>query len=411
MIILNLKKVLPFFITVIVFVCALSVNSIFKPDTVLKVNKNENINSNYSTSDYIPLNTEEMRGVWITYMELSMENEQDKSEVSFKNKFEDIAKNCVGLGFNTLIVQVHPFGDAIYNSSIFPWSHILTGTQGKDPGYDALEIICVICEKYGLKIHAWINPYRITLNDTPANLSDENPYKKDTSIGIKTESGIILDPSNEKAQQLICEGVKEIVTNYPIDGIQFDDYFYPTDISDKDQDEYVKYVNSTNKKNCMDIEDWRKSNINILICNVYRTIHNINNNILFGISPQGNLNNNDDLYADVKSWCSCKGFVDYICPQIYFSLENPTLSFEDCLNSWKSLEYDESVELYIGLAGYKACTDNDENTWQNSDNILSKEYNMINSIDSIDGFMLYSYSSLIDNNKISEIQNLRNSLL
>ena len=413
---MNLKKVLPLIISVIIFISTIAVSSGKNQDFAVNTDNKQNIaveskENNVATIDNVPLNTEEMRGIWITYMELSMENEQDKSETAFRDKFEEIAMNSRGLGFNTLIVQVRPFGDALYRSSFFPWSHILTGTQGKDPGYDALEIICEICKMYELKIHAWINPYRVTLNNTPAELSNDHPYIKDKSIGIETESGIILDPSDEKARQLICNGVEEIVKNYPVDGIQFDDYFYPTDIANKDQAEYEQYVTTIGNDNCMTIDNWRKSNVNLLICDVYRTIHSTKENVVFGVSPQGNINNNEELYADVKSWSTCKGFVDYICPQIYFSLENPALTFEDCLESWTSLEYDESVDLYVGLAGYKACTDDDEGTWQDDDDILAQEYDIIKNEDTTGGFMLYSYSSLVDENSLPEMQNLRNILL
>ncbi|MBQ1436451.1 MAG: family 10 glycosylhydrolase, partial [Ruminococcus sp.] len=110
---------------------------------------------------------DDMRGVWITYMDLSMEYESDKSEAAFRKKIEAIAADCKEFGFNTLIVQVRPFCDAIYPSKLFPASHILSGEQGKSAGYDALKIICEICKKLDLKIHAWVNPYRVTANETP----------------------------------------------------------------------------------------------------------------------------------------------------------------------------------------------------------------------------------------------------
>lgn len=417
MIILNFKKVIPLVISIVVLICVIAFsaknteNITIKTDSKQTVSESKTTENGNATIDSVPLNTEEMRGVWITYMELSMVNEQNKSETAFRDKFDEIAKNCRGYGFNTLIVQVRPFGDALYKSSYYPWSHILTGTQGEDPGYDALEIMCEICNEYGLKIHAWINPYRVTLNETPSELSSDNPYIKNKSLGIETESGIILDPSDDDARTLITDGVEEIVKNYDVDGIQFDDYFYPTDIENNDESEYKAYVSSVAEENCMVIDEWRKTNVNMLICEVYRRIHSIKNDVMFGISPQGNISNNDKLYADVKSWSTCKGFVDYICPQIYFSLENPALTFEDCLESWSSLEYDESVDLYVGLAGYKACTDDDEGTWQDDDDILAQEYDIIKNEDTTGGFMLYSYSSLIDENSLPEMQNLQNILL
>ena len=351
-----------------------------------------------------------MRGVWISYIELSMEKESDKSEEAFRKKFDKIAENSKGYGLNTLIVQVRPYGDALYKSEYYAWSHILTGTQGKNPGYDPLKIMGEISRKYGMQIHAWVNPYRITLNETPGELSDDNPYVKNKNLGLTTGSGIILDPSNKKARELITKGVVEIVKNYDIDGIQFDDYFYPEDIGDCDSKSYESYISEIGEKNSMNLDNWRLANVNMLICETYRAIHSESNYVVFGISPQGNIDNNKKLYADVQSWCNCRGFVDYICPQIYFSTENPALTFENALESWSTLDYDENVKLYVGLAGYKAGSDDDEGTWAESSSILAAEYKILKSNEKAEGFMIYSYNSLISDDSREEMQNLRNLL-
>lgn len=366
--------------------------------------------SSKATAD-TPESDEEMRGVWVSYMELSMENESSKTQKAFEDKFTEIVQKCRESGFNTLIVQVRPFCDALYKSSYFPWSHILTGTQGENPQYDALQIMCDICKENNLKIHAWINPYRVSSNETPKKLSDNNPYIKNSEIGIKTDNGIFLDPSNETAQQLISDGVKEIAENYDVDGIQFDDYFYPTEDESFDKKQYEAYIEKYGKENSMSLDNWRMQNVNTLICKVYRTIKSVDSSVEFGISPQGNIGNNDGLYADVKSWCTCKGFADYICPQIYFSLENPALTFEDCLNSWTSLDFGENVKLYVGLGGYKAGNgEYDEETWLLSDSILADEYDILRNNKSVRGFMLYSYSCLEDDTAKKEINNLINAL-
>jgi uncharacterized lipoprotein YddW (UPF0748 family) len=261
-----------------------------------------------------------------------------------------------------------------------------------------------------MKIHAWINPYRIRNNETPLHLADNNPYICNKNICKETNNGIFLDPSNPEARKLIINGVEEIVKNYDIDGIQFDDYFYPTTDADFDQKEYSDYVESIGIENSMTLENWRKANVNTLICDTYRAIHNIKDNVDFGISPQGNLDNNEILYADVKSWCACKGFIDYICPQIYFSLDNPTLTFEDCLKDWINLEFYENVKLYIGIAGYKAGTKDDEMTWLNQNDILSQEYKLVNKHKKAAGIMLYSYQSLLNKESFEEIKNLKKIL-
>lgn len=406
------KKIVPIIVSVIAMLSVICISSFIREKPPKKQNDINNIAalSSKATAD-TPESDEEMRGVWVSYMELSMENESSKTQKAFEDKFTEIAQKCRESGFNTLIVQVRPFCDALYKSSYFPWSHILTGTQGENPQYDALQIMCDICKENNLKIHAWINPYRVSSNETPKKLSDNNPYIKNSEIGIKTDNGIFLDPSNETAQQLICDGVKEIAENYDVDGIQFDDYFYPTEDESFDKKQYEAYIEKYGKENSMSLDNWRMQNVNTLICKVYRTIKSVDSSVEFGISPQGNIGNNDGLYADVKSWCICKGFADYICPQIYFSLENPALTFEDCLDSWTSLDFDENVKLYVGLGGYKAGNgEYDEETWLLSDSILADEYDILRNNKSVRGFMLYSYNSLEDDTAKKEINNLINAL-
>lgn len=406
------KKIVPIIVSVIAMLSVICISSFTREKPPKKQNDINNIAalSSKATAD-TPESDEEMRGVWVSYMELSMENESSKTQKAFEDKYTEIAQKCCESGFNTLIVQVRPFCDALYKSSYFPWSHILTGTQGENPQYDALQIMCDICKENNLKIHAWINPYRVSSNETPKKLSDNNPYIKNSEIGIKTDNGIFLDPSNETAQQLVCDGVKEIAENYDVDGIQFDDYFYPTEDESFDKKQYEAYIEKYGKENSMSLDNWRMQNVNTLICKVYRTIKSVDSSVEFGISPQGNIGNNDGLYADVKSWCTCKGFADYICPQIYFSLENPALTFEDCLDSWTSLDFDENVKLYVGLGGYKAGNgEYDEKTWLLSDSILADEYDILRNNKSVRGFMLYSYSCLEDDTAKKEINNLINAL-
>lgn len=404
------KQLAPILIVLSVLICIVAVAS-YK-------GQNSNTNSsNQSTNDTVNVfsvkqnthNNEEMRGVWVSYMELTMENEKDKSQKRFTEKFEEIAENCKNLGYNTLVVQVRPFCDALYKSDYFPWSHILTGEQGKNPNYDPLKIICDVCREKNLNIHAWINPYRISTQNSPSELSENNPYVKDSSVGFKTQSGTYLDPSNENARRLIIDGIEEIVSNYDIDAIQFDDYFYPADMGSEEDTQYKEYINGCENES-MTLEEWRKANVNLLISEVYLRIHSIKNNVEFGISPQGNINNNDKLFADVQLWCTTKGYIDYICPQIYFSLDNPALTFEDSLQSWCELEFASNVNLYVGLAGYKAGTDDDEGTWLNDDNILAQEYNIICENEKTSGLMMYSYASLFSDDGKKEMENFYNEL-
>ena len=161
----------------------------------------------------------------------------DRSYKSFKRKFKNIANKAKEKKFNTLIVQVRPFSDALYESSYYPYSHIISGAQGKNPGYDPLKYMCAYSHKLGLKIHAWINPYRVR-STSDLKLSANNPYKNNKNLGVKVDDGIYYNPALSGVRKLIENGIKEIINNYDVDGIQFDDYFYPTSKKSFDEEQY-----------------------------------------------------------------------------------------------------------------------------------------------------------------------------
>ena len=137
----------------------------------------------------------------------------------------------------------------------------------------------------------------------------------------------------------------------------------------------------------------------------YQAVHQTKQNVMFGISPQGNLGNNEGLYADVRKWCKEQGYIDYICPQIYFSLDNPALTFEDGLSDWLSTEKHDDLSLYIGIPAYKAGTDADGGTWLDNDEILKTEVGISREVKA-DGFILYSYDSFHNDDNAQEVQNV-----
>ncbi len=388
------KRYVPFIISIVLLILSIMVVGEKTPQV-----------SRTNTASYDEV-TDDMKGIWISYITLDMQN-SDKSEQAFTDKINEIIKTTKNCGFNTIVVQVTPFCDALYKSSYYPWSHILTGTQGEGPGYDPLEIICDMCKDENISVHAWINPYRVKSEQTPVKLSDTNPYAKDNSIGFNHNGCIYLDPSSEKAQKLIVNGVTEIVINYDVDGIQFDDYFYPEGSDEVDDDTYKKYKDNT--ENPLSKELWRAQNVNNLVKQVYNAVHKNSNDVVFGISPQGNLSNNMALGADVKTWCEKEGYIDYICPQIYFSLDNPALTFEESVSQWQSLSLHKNLKVYAGLAGYKGGTDEDEGTWLDNNDILKTEIEIAQN-SGLDGIMLYSYESFSTKENEAEIKNVVNYL-
>lgn len=142
-----------------------------------------------------------------------------------------------------------------------------------------------------------------------------------------------------------------------------------------------------------------------MVSMAYQAAHEANNDILFGISPQGNLKNNKGLYADVAKWCEKEGYIDFICPQIYFSLDNPALTFENSLNEWLKLKKHAQLKLFIGLSGYKAGTNADSGTWIDNDDILETEIRILRQ-NKLDGFLLYSYDSFHNEDNQPEIENV-----
>ncbi len=345
--------------------------------------------------------SEEVRAVWIPFMTLDM-GDTDRSEKAFKEKIDTIMDNCVAKKFNTVFVHVRPFGDAIYPSKYYPWSHIISGTQGQDPHYDPLEYIVQAAHERNLKIHAWVNPLRVRYNKTPSVLSEDNPYNvwKNDDITtnddyiIEYENGIYYNPAYPEVRKYIINGISEIVENYAVDGIHFDDYFYPTENADFDQTAYDNYCSSVDDTaEPLTLSEWRKSNINTLIAGVYSAVHAIRNDIVFGISPQGNIENDELMCADVTQWCRVQGYIDYICPQIYVSSTHPILPFGDTAARWRSVVTYKGIQLYGGIGVYKVGTDADSGTWLTNDNELQTQVELLQEYD-FDGFALYSYDYL-----------------
>lgn len=350
--------------------------------------------------------SEELRAVWVPCMSLTGISE---SEEKFREEFSKIADNSANLGMNALVVHVRPFCDALYKSSYYPWSHILTGEQGKDPGFDPLEIMLEICHERNMEFHAWINPLRVSNSDTLKTFSEDNPYMIWTSAEetkdyiMYFEKGIYLNPAYEEVRKYIISGVREIIENYEVDGIHFDDYFYPANSDGIDEKAYNYYV--SNVSSDITLHDFRKQNINALIAGVYKAIKEKNKNISFGISPQGNIHNNYLFSADIESWGAVSGYVDYLCPQMYVSLEHPSLPFEETLSVWRDMVSNEDVKLYVGLGVYKAGTDADGGTWQNRDDVLATQLTIGRNL-KYDGVMFYSYDYLFKEETKEEIENV-----
>ncbi len=358
-------------------------------------------NSDKQTSDL-----SEMRALWVPFTSLDIESANGSFD-SFKQKFDKIVSDAKDKRLNTLIVHVRPFCDALYKSDIFPCSHVLSGLQGKSVDFDALEYMVKSAHKNKLEIHAWINPFRVTNNKSSFQISNENPVKSlpDGTV-LEWENGLYLDPSSNDARKLIIDGVREIIKKYDIDGIHFDDYFYPTTSSDYDKASYQDYVSKIDDTSIpLTLSEWRTNNVNMLINGVYNAVHSSDKDIVFGISPQGNIENDISMGADVYTWGSVSGYVDYLCPQLYVNSDNPILPFDKTADAWKKLVTKDNIKLYIGLGLYKAGSDDDKGTWKKADNIIKSQIEYTRKIIA-DGFALYSSEYLVNKQTKAEVANM-----
>lgn len=357
---------------------------------------------------------QEMLAIWVPYFSLDRSGQQDKSEAAFRHQFEQIISDAKAHKMNTLVVQVRPFADAFYPSALFPWSGYLTGTQGVDPGYDPLAIMVEAAHNAGLQIHAWVNPMRVKANGVPHTMAESNPYllwksdpeKQDWCLPWAETDGIYMNVGIPEVRQYIADGVGEIVRNYDVDGIQFDDYFYPTADGSFDAATYQSYCDDAEEgSEVLSQQEWRKANVSSMLSLVYSTVKEIDSTVVFGVSPQGNLENNEAIGADPAAWCSTTGYVDYICPQLYYNFENPYLPYDEAAAQWKALVTNHDIKLYFGLGLYKASSDADEGTWKNDDDILARQVNFGRTI-GCDGFMIYSYEHLNRETAQEEVENV-----
>ncbi|MDR0404302.1 MAG: family 10 glycosylhydrolase [Oscillospiraceae bacterium] len=356
--------------------------------------------------------SEEMRAVWVPFTSLDVSKKQGGEE-SFKETFNEIVKVSKEHFMNTLIVHVRSHSDAMYESELFPWSHLLTGEQGKDPGYDPLKYMVKAAHENGLKIHAWINPLRVQLSETPKSLSGNNPFVKfrkssDENLNLAAidfEGGKYYNPASPEVRKLIIQGVKEMVKKYGVDGIHLDDYFYPTEGENFDKSSYEKYCKIAKQTGQpLNLGEFRKANINAIVSGIYSVVKDAGN-IEFGISPRCDIDYDLSVGADVKLWGNTKGYVDYLCPQIYMNFEHPKFPFDKTANEWRKLVKGKDVKLYLGLGVYKGGSLLDNGTWNGKNDILSRQVEYGRKIN-CEGFMLFSFNSFFEKNAQDEVVNV-----
>ncbi len=337
---------------------------------------------------------EYVKGVWFSYSEI----DTFLLSGNFGSALGTALDNCEALGITDVFFHTRAFCDALYNSQYFPIRKSMA-----DSNCDALQVAVEACHKRNIRIHAWINPYRVKQSDSDLSTLEENSiaYKilndesTDNDTDICVSNGIWLNPASENMRRLIIDGIREIALGYEVDGIHIDDYFYPTTDPSFDAATYSGYCEKN--ENPLSLGDWRRVNVNALISGCYTAVKFIDKDIVFSVSPAASIERNyDSAYADIEAWID-SGCVDWIIPQLYFGFDYPMKEyrFENLVKQWTRKTKKSGTRLIVGLAAYKVGTDAEpDNTEWADDTLLSRQVSFCAENGDISGHCYFSYSSL-----------------
>ncbi|MCD8055765.1 MAG: family 10 glycosylhydrolase [Clostridiales bacterium] len=366
----------------------------------------------------------ELRGVYITTAyNLNFPSRAGESAAELAAELDAIVENAVLWGMNTIIFQARAESDALYSSEIFPTSAYLVVNQGDElpDGFDPLEYLVTAAHAVGIDVYAWLNPLRVTRGGSAENpktdlsaLAETNPARQNPELTYEYAGELYYDPGLPEVRELIADGVYEVVANYDIDGVLFDDYFYPYPeasgevdengdtvyIEIDDADTYALYGDGA------DIDDWRRENVNLLIEACYNAAKSADADCKFGISPFGIWQNDDgenggsdtsgfeaysSLYCDALSWAE-GGYVDFLAPQIYWSFDKSSAAYDVLANWWNAQLDGTGVTLYISHGVYKYGTDE----WSAAGVVdeITAEIEYARQLISYRGSMLYGYAAL-----------------
>lgn len=364
-----------------------------------------------SAEDLYGLNetNENVVGIWFSYLDWNLLF-QGKNQDEFTMQAQVVLENAASIGCNTIFLHVRAFGDAMYPSQYFPWSKSCTGEIGKGVDYDPLEIIISLAHAANIAVHAWINPMRTMSEEEFLQIDDSYIIKQWYNTHnynyymLSSDDKYILIPGNPEVRELISKGAAEIAENYDIDGIHMDDYFYPSNVDELEQND-VQYYQELNLD--IPIEQWRRDSVTSMVKQIYQAVKSINSKIVVGVSPQSDVTNNYyNLYADVESWIGDDKTIDYIAPQIYFGFNNSSQPFDETAVQWNRLTENSKVELYIGLASYKIGLENDAHAgtgktewievFQSSNDMLKRQIEVVKSLSGCVGYCFYDYKSFFD---------------
>ncbi len=348
----------------------------------------------------------EFRAIWIaTINNIDWPSKPNLTVEQQKSEFLQLLDTFQKLNLNVVILQVRAASDAFYQSKSEPWSMFLTGKQGRAPKpfYDPLAWAVEMCHQKGMELHAWFNPFRVR-NLGYYALDVSNFASIHSHYVIEYDKKLFLDPGYPEVISHLCDVIAEVASNYAIDAILLDDYFYPYPVKGKkfnDENSFRKFGKQYYPKK---INDWRRENINHFISLIHDTLKQINPKIKFGISPFGiwrnkamdiegssglrGLGSYDELYADVRKWLK-EGWIDYVIPQLYWEKGNHFGDFTSLVQWWSENSYGK--HLYIGQALYKSTIE--KNGWLQPDE-LNNQINFLRTNKKVSGFAFYSASNI-----------------
>lgn len=352
------------------------------------------------------------RAVWVSNV-LNIDMPTTENESAYRKKVMEIFDTCGSYNLNALIFQVRPANDAFYESDLNPISRYLTGEEGNKPSFDVMAWIIEEAHKRNIEFHAWCNPYRISavkvdsVDEYLATCDDMNFAKRHPEYVIKDNYGkLMLNPALSEVKGFIIDSMKEIVSRYDVDGIHFDDYFYP----------YGGMPENTPGEECFDeqdqkaVDDFRRKNVNDIIKGVNDGIKEVRPSVRFGISPFGIWRNKQEgvygsntapscsesyhsLYADSVRWVK-EGWIDYVVPQIYWNFAHSIAPFADICDFWVDVCENEPVDLYIGHGAYRLG----EKGFKDKNEIVN-QIKYANQYPGVDGNVFFTYHTFVDDVK------------
>jgi uncharacterized lipoprotein YddW (UPF0748 family) len=361
----------------------------------------------------------EMRAAWVASVEnIDWPKKGVVNAEQQRQAFKDMLDSLAATGINAIMTQVRPTSDALYPSELNPWSEWLTGTQGQDPGYDPLAFMIEEARKRNMEFHAWFNPYRIRNDQDTSKLAANSPAKLHPEWVVNYGGKLGYNPGIPAVKQYVIDSVMEVVKKYDIDGVHFDDYFYPypvTGVDYPDSAEFAQYGAG------LSLGNWRRQNVDTLIQELSQEIKHEKPYVQFGISPFGiwknksvspdgsdtnGLQSYDTIYADTVKWIQ-QGWIDYVTPQLYWYINYGPAAYDKLVDWWKEQVKGRNVNLYTGNGVYKVGEDIDPN-WQDPEQIPNQiKYNR--NFADVKGTMLFGASSVL-NNPLGVKDNLANSL-